>query len=152
MWLQAWRGRDRLGRRGRFRRRAHPASHLYHACRGRVRTGIIEACGAHDYWLSPGSIYPILNGLEQRGLLRSREQLHQGDIRRLYRATRPGQRAIASAQQRVSELLEELYDHNFQGGNKTVEPGTKGLVVSGGRACCRRAQNCVVSWSINCRE
>ena len=86
-----------------------PLHVLHYACRGPIfGLKIIEHLARHDYRLSAGTIYPLLHRLEQHGALRSREQLHDGRIRRIYRATPLGHRMLAHARNRVAELLKEL--------------------------------------------
>ena len=62
------------------------------------------------YKLSAGTLYPVLHGMEERGLLVS-EQMRAGRARRrVYRATPAGVRALEAARQRVRELLADLID------------------------------------------
>jgi DNA-binding PadR family transcriptional regulator len=74
--------------------------------------GMIEELGRHGYRLSPGTLYPVMHGLEQKGLLRSKEQLVGGKIRRVYAVTRSGRKALDSAKERVRELFGELFEDN----------------------------------------
>jgi DNA-binding PadR family transcriptional regulator len=71
---------------------------------------MIEELGRHGYRLSPGTLYPIMHGLEKRGLLRSKEQRVGGKIRRVYSATSAGRKALGSAKERVRELFGELFE------------------------------------------
>lgn len=84
---------------------------LHHAGREPVfGLGMIEELGRHGYRLSPGTLYPIMHGLENKGLLRSKEQQVGGKIRRVYSATPVGQKALSNAKQKVRELFGELFD------------------------------------------
>jgi DNA-binding PadR family transcriptional regulator len=84
---------------------------LHHACKEPIfGLGMIEELGRHGYRLSPGTLYPIMHGLEKRGLLRSKEQQVGGKIRRVYSATSAGRTALNSAKERVSELFGELFE------------------------------------------
>lgn len=74
--------------------------------------GIIEELGRHGYKLSAGTMYPILHGLEKRGLLRSREIWMNGHKRRVYRATPLGRKALKAAKDKVRELIGELFNEN----------------------------------------
>src|SRR5262245_32978826 len=48
----------------------------YHACQEPVfGAGIIEELARHGYRLSPGALYPLLHGLEERGYLSSSEEI-----------------------------------------------------------------------------
>ncbi len=84
---------------------------LHHACREPVfGLGMIEELGRHGYRLSPGTLYPLLNELEKKGLLRSSRRLVEGRFRRVYRATPAGRKALYSAKHRVKELFGELFE------------------------------------------
>jgi len=84
---------------------------LYHASRGPIfGLWIIEELGRHGYKLSPGTLYPILHGLERKGYLRSSEKREGRQLRRLYRATPAGRKALATAKIKVRELVGELFE------------------------------------------
>jgi DNA-binding PadR family transcriptional regulator len=72
--------------------------------------GMIEELARHGYRISPGSLYPLLHGLEKKGYLRSSEQREGRSIRRLYRATPLGRRALADVKAKVQELFRELME------------------------------------------
>ena len=84
---------------------------LHHACESEVfGLDMIEELGRHGYKMSPGTMYPILHGLERRGYLRSSE-FHAGRVRRrVYKATPAGQKALKAAKQKVRELFGELIE------------------------------------------
>lgn len=84
---------------------------LHHACEEEIfGLEMIEELGRHGYKMSPGSMYPILHGLEQRGYLKSFE-FHSGKVRRrMYRATPDGRKALRAARQKVRELFGELIE------------------------------------------
>jgi DNA-binding PadR family transcriptional regulator len=84
---------------------------LYHACQGPIfGLGMIEELGRHGYKLSAGTLYPLLHGLEMRGYLTSRQIRSGRSIRRVYRATAAGRRALALAREKVKELVGELLE------------------------------------------
>ena len=84
---------------------------LYHAGREEIfGLGIIEELAHHGYKLSPGTLYPILHGLERKGYLRSYEHRDGKRIRRVYKATAAGRRALAAAKVKVTELVGELFE------------------------------------------
>jgi DNA-binding PadR family transcriptional regulator len=84
---------------------------LYHASKGPIfGLWIIEELGRHGYKLSPGTLYPILHGLERKGYLRSAEKREGRQVRRLYRATPAGRKALAAAKIKVRELVGELFE------------------------------------------
>lgn len=85
---------------------------LFHACEGPIfGLGMIEELARHGYRLSPGTMYPLLRGLEAKGLLRSERRLHRGRVRCLYRATPAGRRALEAGKQRVNVLFGELFEN-----------------------------------------
>jgi DNA-binding PadR family transcriptional regulator len=69
---------------------------------------MLEELGRHGYRMSPGTLYPILHGLEKKGYLRSREHREGKSRRRVYRATPLGKRALASARNKIRELFLEV--------------------------------------------
>jgi len=84
---------------------------LHHASREPIfGLGMIEELARHGYKLSPGTLYPLLDGMEEKGLLRSSRSLVNGKVRRVYRATAAGRRALRVAKKRVSELFGELFE------------------------------------------
>lgn len=84
---------------------------LYHAAREPIfGLGIIEELARHGYKLSPGTLYPVLHGLERKGYLRSSEKRDGRRIRRVYRATAAGRKALAAAKVKVQELVGELFE------------------------------------------
>jgi DNA-binding PadR family transcriptional regulator len=72
--------------------------------------GMIEELARHGYRISPGSLYPLLYSLEKKGYLRSSEQRNGKSLRKVYRATPLGRRALAAAKSKVRELFRELIE------------------------------------------
>ena len=72
--------------------------------------GMAEELARHGYKISPGTLYPILHGLEKRGYLKSEEERSGKSIRRLYKITAAGRRALKTAKLRVRELFGELIE------------------------------------------
>src|SRR5437763_13384543 len=66
--------------------------------------GMIEELARHGYRISPGSLYPLLHGLEKKGYLRSTQQREGRSLRKLYRATPQGRKALDAAKSKVREL------------------------------------------------
>ena len=92
---------------------------LYHAEQEEIfGLGIIEELAHHGYKLSPGTLYPILHGLERKGYLRSAEHRDGKRIRRVYRSTAAGKRALAAAKIKVTELVGELFEHERAPGKR----------------------------------
>jgi DNA-binding PadR family transcriptional regulator len=83
---------------------------LHHAVREPIfGLGIIEELGRHGYALSPGTLYPLLHGLEEKGYLKSSIE-SGGRARRVYRATARGRKVLAAAREKVRELFGELFE------------------------------------------
>lgn len=72
--------------------------------------GMIEELARRGYRISPGSLYPILHGLETRGYLRAKKIRNGRSLRKVYRATAAGRKALAAAKNKVSELFRELME------------------------------------------
>jgi DNA-binding PadR family transcriptional regulator len=84
---------------------------LHHAVKETVYGfAMIEELRRHGYELSTGTLYPILHGLEQRGLLRSAKERDGGTERRVYHATPAGRKALSAAKIKVHELFGELFE------------------------------------------
>ena len=59
---------------------------LHHATEGAVfGFWFIEELARHGYRLSPGTLYPLLHGLERKGYLRSTKKRSGKIVRRMYR-------------------------------------------------------------------
>src|SRR5579862_3520720 len=74
--------------------------------------GMMEELARHGYRISAGSMYPLLQGLEKKGYLRSTEQRNGKSLRRLYRATPLGRKALAASKNKVRELFHELIEED----------------------------------------
>ena len=89
---------------------------LYHASLQLVfGLDLIRELARHGYNLSPGTLYPMLHGLEKDGFLRSEKQVVKGKVRKYYRATREGKRALAEAFAKVRELVDEIGEEQRKG-------------------------------------
>jgi len=86
---------------------------LHHAAEAPIYgQAMIDEPAHHGYQLSPGTLYPVLHGLEKKGYLTS-TQITTGKLnRRLYRITPQGRRALTSAKRKVRELFGELFHEN----------------------------------------
>lgn len=84
---------------------------LYHAGEGPIfGLEIIQELARHGYQLSPGTLYPLLHGLEKRGYLRSESSNVSGHLRRVYTITPKGKKALNRAKEKVRELFGELFE------------------------------------------
>jgi len=86
---------------------------LHHAAKEPIfGLWFIEELRRHGYKLSPGTLYPLLHGLERKGYLRSSIERSGKSSRRMYQATPLGRKALAAARQKVSELFGELLEED----------------------------------------
>ncbi|HEV3332016.1 MAG TPA: PadR family transcriptional regulator [Bryobacteraceae bacterium] len=84
---------------------------LHHAAEEPIfGLGMIEELTRHGYRISPGTLYPLLHGLEKKGYLRSTEQRNGKSLRKVYRATPLGRKALKAAKKKVHELFHELME------------------------------------------
>jgi PadR family transcriptional regulator, regulatory protein PadR len=82
---------------------------LHHAVEGELYgLWMIEELARHGYRLSPGTLYPLLHGLEKKGYLVSRMEREGRTARKYYRATAPGRKAIKLATVKAKELFGEI--------------------------------------------
>jgi len=84
---------------------------LHHAAQEPIfGLGIIEELARHGYKLSAGTLYPLLHGLERKGYLRSSEERNGRWVRKTYRTTPLGGKALEVAKEKVRELFGELFE------------------------------------------
>jgi PadR family transcriptional regulator PadR len=82
---------------------------LFHAAEGPVYgTALMAELARHGYRVGPGTLYPILHGLERAGYLRRENQVVDGRLRKYYRTNPAGRRILARAQVQLGELVEEV--------------------------------------------
>jgi DNA-binding PadR family transcriptional regulator len=82
---------------------------LHHAAEGDIYgQWMIEELARHGYRMSPGTLYPLLHGMEDNGYLESRHERAGRSVRRLYQATPLGREALTLARDKVRELFGEI--------------------------------------------
>lgn len=82
---------------------------LHHASQEPIfGLGMIRELARHGHTVGPGTLYPILHGLEALGYLVSKPHAAGGRIRRAYAITPLGRRALRDARSRVKELFREV--------------------------------------------
>ena len=87
---------------------------LYHASHERIfGLGIMEELAEHGYKLSPGTLYPVLHGMERGGYLASTVELVGKRNRRVYAITPKGRGALKIAKARVWELFREFFEEEL---------------------------------------
>lgn len=85
---------------------------LHHAAaEGVFGLGMIRELRRHGYKIGPGTMYPLLHGMEKRGWLRSRNARIDGRMRKVYVATKAGKRTLQQAKVKVHELFAEIFEH-----------------------------------------
>lgn len=84
---------------------------LHHAVKEPVYgLWLIEELGRHGYKLSPGTLYPILHKLEEEKLLKSHTENVDGKIRKYYRTTPKGIKALMKIKGKIAELVGEVME------------------------------------------
>lgn len=73
---------------------------------------MMEELKHHGYRIGPGTLYPLLHGMEHSGLLRSSLKNVGGRQRRLYKITATGKKALDRARAKVDELHHELHEEH----------------------------------------
>lgn len=71
---------------------------------------MMEELAHHGYRIGPGTLYPLLHGLERSGLLKSKRTTVAARRRRVYSITRAGRKALDKARKKVDELHQELHE------------------------------------------
>lgn len=84
---------------------------LHHAAEGEIfGLEMIEELRRHGYAIGPGSLYPMLHGLERNGSLKTRLEVVNGKRRKYYLATARGRRALAEVRRKIRELVDEVLE------------------------------------------
>ena len=87
---------------------------LFHASREPIfGLDMIRELGRHGYSFSPGTLYPVLHGLERDGFLQAEKQVVGGKVRKYYVATEAGKNAVTEALAKVRELMNEIADNSL---------------------------------------
>jgi PadR family transcriptional regulator PadR len=71
---------------------------------------MIEELARHGYQLGPGTMYPTLHALRDKGYLEEERRVVGGKVRKYYRITAIGRRALALLRPKVRELVGEVLD------------------------------------------
>ncbi len=84
---------------------------LYHA-REEPFFGLwmIEELKSHGYEVSSGTLYPILHGMEEDGVLEVEEKTVDGKVRKYYSITQEGEELLEEARKKTAELFEEIQE------------------------------------------
>lgn len=82
---------------------------LHHAAEGEIfGLEMIEELRRHGYAIGPGTLYPILHGLERNGSLKVRHEVVNGKRRKYYVATARGRRMLTVVRRKIRELADEV--------------------------------------------
>ena len=82
---------------------------LHHAAHEPIYgLAMIEELRRHGYDISPGTIYPVLHGLERGGYLSREERVVGGKVRKYYTITASGRTALGEAREKIAELTQEV--------------------------------------------
>lgn len=82
---------------------------LFHATQAPVfGLDLMRELAEHGYDLSPGTLYPMLHGLEKHGFLELESRVVSGKVRKYYHTTAAGREALAASLVQVRELLDEI--------------------------------------------
>ena len=73
---------------------------------------MMDELAHHGYRIGPGTLYPLLHGLERSGLLKSVLKTVGGRSRRVYKITPVGKKALDKARMKVDELHHELHEEH----------------------------------------
>jgi len=88
---------------------------LYHADKEAIcGVEMIEELQHHGYKLSPGTLYPILHGLQKGGYLTCAEEIVQGRRRKNYRITSSGRKLLSEGRSKLRELFAEVVEDKDQ--------------------------------------
>jgi PadR family transcriptional regulator PadR len=71
---------------------------------------MMEELAHHGYRIGPGTLYPLLHGLERSGLLKSALKNVGGHSRRVYKITSAGRKALDKARDKVDEMHHEFHE------------------------------------------
>lgn len=96
---------------------------LHHAAQAPIYgTAMMAELRRHGYDLGPGTLYPLLHGLQRDGLLTREDRVVAGKVRKYYTATDAGRRTLAEAREKIDELVREVLEG--EGPAALPEPAT----------------------------
>ena len=82
---------------------------LHHAKKEPIYgTWMITELEEHGYDMSPGTLYPILHSMENKGLLTKEDRNVDGKIRKYYSITPLGEDILEQAKAKANELFKEI--------------------------------------------
>lgn len=82
---------------------------LFHANKEPIYgTWMMKELEKHGYKVSPGTIYPLLNNMEKKGILSRKDKNVDGRILKFYEITNLGKEILSEATEKASELIHEI--------------------------------------------
>lgn len=69
---------------------------------------MIEELARHGYQIGPGTLYPVLHGLERAGYLQGERRAVNGKVRKYYGITDAGRAALLRLRPKIRELVGEV--------------------------------------------
>lgn len=82
---------------------------LHHAAEGPIYgVEMIEELTRHGYQIGPGTMYPTLHALREKGYLEEERRVVGGKVRKYYHLTETGRQALALVRPKVRELVGEV--------------------------------------------
>jgi DNA-binding PadR family transcriptional regulator len=82
---------------------------LHHAAEGPIYgVEMIEELTRHGYQIGPGTMYPTLHALREKGYLAEERRVVGGKVRKYYHITETGRQALALVRPKVRELVGEV--------------------------------------------
>ncbi len=86
--------------------------HVLHEANQQVICGdwVMKQLRERGYEISPGTLYPMLHGLEKKGYLHSTKERVGKTMRRLYSITPEGKTVLGEAKGKVQHLFGDLFE------------------------------------------
>jgi DNA-binding PadR family transcriptional regulator len=99
---------------------------LYHADKEPIcGVEIMEELRHHGYKIGPGTLYPVLHGLQSAGLVTSSEQIVDGKRRKNFRITKRGRKLLEEARERLKELASEVIEDHDARAKRSAQAAKK---------------------------
>jgi PadR family transcriptional regulator, regulatory protein PadR len=84
---------------------------LHHATEGPIYgVEIIEELSRHGYQIGPGTMYPTLHALRDKGYLAEERRVVGGKVRKYYSITELGRQALVLVRPKIRELVGEVLE------------------------------------------
>ena len=94
---------------------------LHHANNGPVYgSGISAELERHGYRISWGTLYPLLHNMEAANFLQREDRIVGGKVRKYYRITPLGWRALQGARDKALELIDEITEDEILVGGSRI--------------------------------